>query len=212
MRRYALAGIRNVGVLARAMGLFCAISLLSAGCGGGSNRSDGQSGRAALIGTWTKTGLSARGRYVSCPNSISAEGVLIDSCVAGETVTFNNNGTYTIVYPAPRFINLTTESGTWTLNNNNILTLTRTATGYDANNDGVITTPEITDLASVTNPNAVPSNPRQRVVAQVSFSSGPTLNLLPVMQTEKDANGTVIVNSDGTVNASVTETNSIYNR
>jgi hypothetical protein len=201
-----------VGVLARAMGLFCAIPLLLAGCSGGSNGTGGQSGRAALIGTWTKTGLNAQGRFVSCPNSITVEGVLIDSCVAGETVTFNNDGTYNIVYPAPRFINLANESGTWTLNNDSVLTMTRTTTGYDANNDGVITAPEMTDLASVSNPNAVPSNPRQRVVAQVSFSGGPTLNLLPIAQTEKDANGAFIVNSDGTVNATVTETNNIYTR
>jgi hypothetical protein len=205
-----LAGNRTAGVFACVMVLVGAISLLSAGCGGSSNNSGVQSSRAALVGTWTKSGLNARGRFVSCPNTITVEGVLVDSCVQGETITFNNNGTYSVTYPSPRFINLATESGNWTLIGNNLV-MTRTSTGYDANNDNAIAAAEITDLVSVTNANGIPSNPRQRVVMQVRFVNG-TLELTPVTQSVRDGSGNTVVNSDGTVNAEVNDSTGIYTR
>jgi hypothetical protein len=204
-----LAGIRKAGVWACAMGLVSAISLLTlVGCSGSSN--SGSQTRSDAFGTWVKTGVSSRGRFVSCPNSITIDGVLVDSCVHGELLQLNEDGTYSITYPPPRFINLTTESGTWTVNGST-LTLTRLQSGFDSNADGVIASGELTTLASVTDPNAVPENPRQSARFVLTFTNG-TMELQAIPQETRDADGNVIVNGNGTVNATVADSTYIYEK
>jgi hypothetical protein len=209
IRRYALAGKNSAGRLARIAGLFSVVALLTTGCGGGDGDPlSGGSTRGGLTGTWLRSSIEASGRNVSCPNSLVVDGLQIDSCVRGETLVLRNDGTYSITYPAPKLINLATESGTYSFSNN-ILTLKRLTSSFDTNGDGFIGNGETTTLSLVTNSSSIPTNPQQRVSYTVVLDDR-GLTLTPIQTATANASGETIVNSDGTVNSSVADATSLY--
>ena len=164
-------------------GAACAAGLLifAAGCGGGGDdragfgNSDGSvSGTADLTGTWDLTGLAASGKSISCPsasnpntvqNILTVNNVEADRCIAGENIAFSGNN-YTITYPAPRFINLTVESGTYSVGGGSI-TLSRNSQGFDTNNDGIISASETTSVS-----------PEQKLTASLRVQNN-VLTLVP---------------------------------
>ncbi len=194
-----MAGIKSAGALSRVAGLFSIVALLTTGCGSG-DRLNSAANRSGLVGTWTRSVIEASGRVVTCPNSLTVDGILIDSCVSGEMLTLRNDGTYTITYPSPKFINLSTEDGTYSVSKN-VLTLKRLTSSFDTNGDGIIGNGETTTLSLVTNASSIPANPQQRLVYTFDLSVQ-GLSLTPVLNPTTDASGQPIVNGDGTVNAS----------
>ena len=127
------------------------IAVLGVGCGSsGGGLQSSRVGDNVLAGTWTRTGLSASGRSVSCPNTLTVNNIQVDSCTDTENITFNTDGTYTLSFPAPRFVRRYTESGTYSYRGGT-LTLNRTRIGFDGNGDGVIDpATEVTAFAAQT--------------------------------------------------------------
>lgn len=179
LRRQDLAGRIQYGATAAIMA--AGLLLFSAGCGGsGSNNAGfGNNGVVSsstnLSGTYDLTGLSASGKAVVCPTSTSNSGVgnvltvnnvEADRCYIGENIVFGGGNTYTIIYPAPRFLNLTVESGTYSLSGNT-LTLSRNRRSYDSNNDGIIAASEVVSIS-----------PSQNVSGSITLSNG-TLTFTP---------------------------------
>ena len=173
-----MTGWTQNGVRRRAFAgaILGAALLLAGGCGGGSGfNNNGSISRATdLTGTWDLSGLSAGGKPVSCPsaanvntvvNILTVNNVEADRCYIGENIAFSGN-TYTITYPAPRFLNLTIESGTYSFDGDTLI-LTRTTTSYDTNNDGIITADETTTVS-----------PSQKVTASFSVE-GNILTITP---------------------------------
>jgi hypothetical protein len=206
-----LAGKNSAGRFARFAGLFFAAALSIAGCGGGDGDAlSGGLSRGGLVGTWTRTYIESSGRVVSCPNSLVVNGLQIDSCVRGETLVLRSNGTYTITYPAPKLIKLSTEDGTFSSSDGR-LTLKRLTSSFDSNGDNVIDANEVTTLSLVTDPANLPENPQQRIVySYVLNDEG--LILTPVNSATTNSSGAIIVNSDGTVNTNVADAISRYTR
>jgi hypothetical protein len=213
-----LIGSKRAGFVAFGIGL---ASILM-GCGGGSDGFPGSGqNTGSLTGTWIKRGLSYQGNQVSCPNSIdgstdqtvsslTVNNVVLDACGYNEEITFNSDGTYMIVIPAPRLGRLTEVWGTYKVSGSTI-TLTSTSTGYDTNNDGQIESNEITTLVSVSDPNNIPANAEQRSVYQISVGAN-SLQLTSVVEPITNSSGATIVNSDGTVNAHASGDTQTYGR
>lgn len=195
LRRYALAGLRKAGLFASALGLFIigSVTLVTAGCGGdgGDDFASNGPSRATLTGIWNKSGLAIPGREVSCPNTLTTNNVTVDACVNGERIEFKSDGSYVATYPAPRFLRLTTEEGTYSVDGDT-LTLTRTRIGFDRNTDGLV------------NParEVQPVNPTQRVVYDIDIS-GNTMTLAAVQQPLTKSDGTTFTNSDGSINTAI---------
>ncbi len=150
----SLSGSIVGGIAVGIVGGALLFGLAGCGGGGGGGFKSSASGSGPLVGTWTRTALTVEGASVSCPNNLTINTVVVDTCVAGETITFGNDGTYTRTFPALRFGHLFEEIGTYTLSGST-LTLTRTATGEDADGSGTITSTEMTAITSQTVPNSV---------------------------------------------------------
>lgn len=211
---------RRIGSAAGIFAVSAALMLGGAGCGGnGGGFSSGDSSDP-LTGTWVKTGLESEGRSVSCPNTLTENNVVIDSCGSNETAQFNSNGTYTLTYPsratasstttATTYFNLVVESGTYSVSDNTI-TFRRTSIGSDANGDGVIQASEITTLQTVTDANTVTANRVQIVKANIDVNAA-RLEITGINQTTNNTDGSTLVNSDGTVNANLSTATQIYGR
>jgi len=201
--------IRRAGLLASAAGLVCAFTLALAGCGGDHGYSSSSNDVSTrIVGTWVESALSYSGRFVTCPNSITVNNVVVDSCTNGDTIAFHSDGTYTATYPPPTFLQLTVEDCKYSVSGSKV-TLTSLKEGYDANGDGVITDSETTTLASVTDPANPPKNPQKRSQFQAEVS-GSQLTLTPIVAAVRDQNGNLIVNSDGTVNQDVPPTTRFF--
>lgn len=208
IRRYALAGKKSAGALSRIAGLCSVVALLTTGCGGGGDALSGGSTRGGLTGTWTRSFIEASGRGVTCPNSLVVDGVMVDSCVRGETLVLRNDGTYTMTYPAPKAINLSEETGTYSVSGS-ILTMKRLTSSFDTDVSGTIDDDETTTLELVTSSSAIPEHPQQRIVYSMTLNDR-GLFLTPIDNPSTNASGETIVNSDGTVNAFVAPATSQY--
>ena len=123
-------------------GIAASLSLgsLLAGCGGGGVDQDYlNSSSRALIGTYSKTSISALGTRVTCGDASSVVGdpktelkdrnVVIDVCTPTDTITFSEDGRYAIKSYGG------TEAGTFTRDNQR-LELVR-----DTENGSVLSTP-----------------------------------------------------------------------
>lgn len=202
-----MAGKKSAGALSRMAGLLSVVALLTTGCGGGDRLSGGAT-RGGLVGTWTRAYIEASGRVVTCPNTLVVDGVLVDACVRGETLTLRNDGTYTIVYPAPKLINRSEESGTYSVSSN-VLTMKRLTSSFDANGDNEIQSAETTTLSLVNDPNSLPVNPQQRIVYTFVLNDQ-GLSLTPVDNPATNSSGETVINADGTVNGIVANATSQY--
>jgi hypothetical protein len=118
------------------------MSLLLAGCSGsGQGFSSASTTTNTLIGTWTRAEITGAGSTITCPNSLAENNVVIDSCVAGETIEFfaptapGSLPMYMITDPATKYGAVYTETGTYTYSGST-LTLTRNSTDIVA---GVVT-------------------------------------------------------------------------
>ncbi len=173
-----------------------------AGCGGSGDNRAGFGGTSGVVtgspdlsGTWDLTGLSVADRSISCPvastdgnvssdivqNILTVNNVEADRCVAGENINFSD-GKYTMTYPTPRYLNLTIDSGTYSVDGG-ALTLTRTSQSYDTNGDGVISPAETRTVS-----------PGQKVSSNIFVENG-TLTVTPQ---SSDVSADIARSSDGT--------------
>ena len=135
-RRYALVQFSRSGVAAGVLAMLAAgVSGCGAGNGGGFRTAT--TGGNSLLGSWTRSALSVSGQTVTCPNQLTVNNIVVDSCAAGETITFNADSTYNITYPAARFGRLFAEYGTYSASGGT-LTITRRTMATDTNGAGVL--------------------------------------------------------------------------
>ena len=99
-------------------------------------------------------------------NILTVNDVEADRCYIGENIVFGGGNTYTITYPAPRFLNLTVESGTYSLSDNT-LTLSRNRRAMTLNNDGILAASEVASIS-----------PSQNVSGSITLTNG-TLTFTP---------------------------------
>ena len=177
--------------------------LFVAGCGGSGDNRAGFGSTSGLVtdspnlsGTWDLTGLSVAGRSISCPvastdgnvssdivqNILTVNNVEADRCVAGENINFSD-GNYTMTYPTPRYLSLTSETGTYSVGGGT-LTLTRTSQSYDANGDGVISPTETRTIS-----------PGQKLTSKIFVQNG----VLVATPQSSDVSADIARSSDGSV-------------
>jgi hypothetical protein len=152
-------------------------------------------------------------RSVSCPNTLTENGIVVDSCGTGETISFASGNRYAMTYPAgtdSRFGRLVQESGTYTTGKGGEIIFRRTLFGADTNRDGVLQSSEQTSLTTATSGN-VSANPVRTIRATIALNSN-RLTLTGINSINTNTNGQTIVNSDGTVSDNLSTATLIFER